>query len=652
MGRKPLDPVTQYATDVCDGKIVAARLVRLACQRHLRDLQEASRKGLEWCPRDAREACDFFPEVLCLPEETDADEDEAPADEVMPEDGTPFVLSPFQQFIVGSLFGWYVQRVSARTGATRRETRFRIAYVEVAKGSGKTPLGAGILLYMLVRHGVRGAQLFCAAVTKDQAKLAFRDAERMVQASPHLRALIDQKVNNLSVTATGSFLRPISSEKRGLDGKRVQGAVIDELHEHPSNLVVAKVRAGVKGRPNALIFIPTNSGFDRHSVCWEYHDYSRQVLEGTVTNEAWFAFVCHLDACDTCHTAGKLQPSDDCPDCDDWKTEGPHWLKANPNLGVSLPWQYLREQVREAQAITSLRNIVRRLNFCQWTEQATAWITAEQWKACEVDITLESLRGRDCFIGIDLSDKLDLSAAVLVFPRPLIRPVDPADPADADEPQRPNTVRIDYAVDVWPVMWMPKETLQLRAQQDGIPYPDWVKAGFVRATQGALVDHDVIVDTIIEFASMFRIHRIGFDAAGATAAVTRLQRYFGDDAAESAEQRKVIEIPQGFRSLSEPSKLMEALILSGNMRHNVNDAMAWCMGNMAKEENHWREIRPVKMHQRKRIDPGVALIDALKAMSLTPMSRLRQPRRPARMWTPAGFVAVPGTTTGAEHARV
>src|SRR4051812_47769434 len=423
MATAALDPVTRYATDVVSGAIVAARLVRLACQRHLNDLRDAGGKGLVWKPADAQEAIDFFPEVLCLPEETDADEDVEAAANVQPEQGTPFVLTPFQQFIIGSLFGWFSVRVSGATGARREQQRFRIAYFEGAKGCGKTPMGAGILILMLVRHGVRGAQLFCAAVTKEQAKIAFADCVKMVEASPALQQLITVLGNNLSVKTTGSFIRPISAEKRGLDGKRVQGAVVDELHEHPSSTVVVKLRAGIKGRPNALIFIPTNSGFDRETVCWEYHDYSRQILEGTVVNEAWFAFVCHLDACEQCRAAGKLQPADDCPHCDDWKTEGPHWRKANPNLGVSLPWEYLREQVREAIAIPSQRNMVRRLNFCQWTQQATVWITTEAWATCVTTTSPEafraSLRGRDCFIGIDLSDKIDLSSVVCTFPRSL-----------------------------------------------------------------------------------------------------------------------------------------------------------------------------------------------------------------------------------------
>lgn len=579
--KAPLDPVTAYAQAVVVGTIVASQLVRLACARHLRDLETGPARGLTWRPDRAQHVVDFFRDYLFLPD----DSDEGGAD------GKPFVLSPFQQFIAGSLFGWYTE-----TG----NRRFRVAYIETAKGSGKTPFGAGILLYMMVADGERGAQCYCAAVTKDQAKLAFTDAENMVKVSPELNALIDQKVNNLAVLETACFIRPISAEKRGLDGKRVHGCLIDELHEHPSNIVTVKMRAGTKNRLNALILEITNSGFDRETVCWEHHELSRQVLEGTIDNDAWFAFVCHLDACQACQRAGRLQPSDDCPDCDDWKTEGPHWLKANPNLGVSLSWQYLREQVREAVDLPSQRNLVRRLNFCQWTQQETAWIPSERWAARKGAVSSASLVGRECFIGIDMADKIDLCAVVCVFPRPL----------DA-APESEHGPRITRALDVLPFFWMPAKTAERRAQEDKIPYPDWIRAGWVRTTPGDLIDHDAVVEAIIsELQPKYRIRGIGIDQAGAAGVVSKLRRHFGDELVE--------EVPQGFRRLSEPSKLVEALIMGGFLEHDGNPCMAWTVGNTATKENAWREIRPVKLAQRKRIDGMVALIDGVAKMLKAP----------------------------------
>lgn len=597
-----LDPATQYATDVVDGRIIASRMVRLACRRHLDDLARAEAKSWVWDVEKVHRVINFFRDVLVLPENTD-DDDDPIIDENAEQEQRPFVLTPFQQFIAGSLFGWYAYRTNKR-GVRRLVRRFRVAYVETGKGSGKTPFGAGIMLYLLVADKVRGAQVFSAANTLQQAhEHGFTDAVKMVNASPQLKERVEVLANNIAVHATGSFMRPISSEKRGLDGKRIHGALIDEEHEHISNIVYLKVRAGTKGRPNALIFITTNSGFDLESVCYAHHDYSRQVLDGTIVNDAWFAFVCHLDSCDRCFAEGKWQPSDDCPACDDWKTEGPHWCKPNPNLGHTIQWDYLREQVQEAIGIPSQRNMVRRLNFGQWTQHATVFIAPEAWAACTspVPLTLEALRGRACYLGLDLSDKIDLSACTGAFPRPLSAAL-PATAAAGEQ-------ALTCAVDVLSFFWMPARTIQKRSQEDKIPYVDWAQgaAPAIFTTPGAIIDHDAIVDFIITtLAPVVQIKGIGIDQAGAAGVVNKLRRHFGEDLVQ--------EIPQGFRSLSEPTKALEALVVSGNVAHDGNPAMAMCVGNMGKEENHWREIRPVKLNQRKRIDGGVALVDALKVM--------------------------------------
>ncbi len=591
----PLDPVTQYATDVVGGRIVACRLVHLACRRHLDDLAAAGAKGFVWKAEEAQRVIDFFPAILRLPENVAAG-DELTADEFAELDmteGRPFVLSPWEAFIAGSLFGWFT---------TRGFRRFRIAYIETGKGSGKTPLAAGLLIYRAIADGERRAQVFFAATKLEQAKIPFTDCEAMVAASPALRRRFDPTVNNLADPKTGSFLRAISSEKKGLDGKRVSACHLEELHEHPTGLVVQKMRAGIKGRLNALIIETTNAGFDRNSICWHHHEHSRQVLEGTVANETWFAFVAQLDACETCRAGGKLQPQDSCPDCDDWRVEGPHWLKANPNLGISLPWEYLREMVREAIAMPSAQGMVKRLNFGIWTDQVTVWIPVDKWQLCRsTALTLEAMRGRECFVGCDLSEKIDLASVQVVFPRPLERAV----PLEGETAEL-----ITRAVDVLSFFWLPEVTLEARAREDNIPYPAWRDAGHLFVTPGALIDHDAIAQFIIDtLAARFHVRGIGVDQAGATAFVTRLQRHFGDEL--------VVEVPQGFRMLSSPSKTLEALVVSQQLAHDGNPVQAMCIGNMGKEENHWREIRPVKLSQRKRIDGGVALIDALCVMERT-----------------------------------
>ncbi len=228
--------VEAYARGVVEGRVIAGRLVRLACQRHLNDLRDGPARGLKWDAAAAKRAITFFG-FLRLPKDGELD-------------GQAFALQPFQQFIVGSLFGW-----KGEDG----HRRFRTAYVEVGKGNGKSPLAGAIGIYGLVADGEAAAEVYSAATKLDQAKILWVDACRMVEASPSLRSKVEKVNNSLVYAKTGSFFRPVSSEKRGLDGPRPHMGLIDELHEHPDATVVDKIRAGTKARRQALIFEITNA---------------------------------------------------------------------------------------------------------------------------------------------------------------------------------------------------------------------------------------------------------------------------------------------------------------------------------------------------------------------------------------------------------
>ena len=225
------DAAERYARRVGAGEVLAGPLVHLACKRHLDDLRHGPARGLRW-DRDAAEwAIGFFRDVLCL----NGGEHE----------GKPFVLHQSQEFIIGSLFGWK---------ASDHTRRFRVAFVELAKGNGKTPLAAGIGLYMMLADGEPRAEIYAAAVDKDQAQVLFRDAVAMIDQCPHLAARLVKSGGagrewNLADRKTGSFFRPISSEHRGRgkSGPRPHCVLLDEVHEHPSGAMVEFMRAGTKG---------------------------------------------------------------------------------------------------------------------------------------------------------------------------------------------------------------------------------------------------------------------------------------------------------------------------------------------------------------------------------------------------------------------
>ena len=531
------DPVTDYARAVVDGRIVAGAPVRLACARHLRDLVEGPKRGLRWDLERVHHVLGFFAALRL------SDGEHA---------GQPFVLQPWQQFIVGSLFGWI-------TADGWR--RFRTAYVEIGKGNGKTPMAAALGLYMMIADGEAGAECYSAAVGRDQAAITFRDAVRFRQASGALSAATVEHAANIAFPRLSSYFRPISSEGRGLDGKRVHYAGIDELHEHPSPVVVDKMRAGTKGRRQALIFEITNSGYDRRTVCWDHHVYSLKVLDGVIDNDQWFAYVCALD------------------EGDDWLHDEACWAKANPNLGVSIRHDYLRELVTEAREMPSKQNIVARLNFCVWTEQATRWLPMDRWDGCDAPLDLEALRGRECFGGLDLSTTTDLTALVWVFP-----PVSSAEPWI-----------------VLPRFWIPADNIERRVRKDRVPYDLWVKQGHIEATEGTVVDYDLVRERILQDCERFRVREIAIDRWNATQLATQLQ----------AEGLTVALFGQGFASMSAPAKQLEKLVMGGELAHGGNPVLRWMAANCAVAQDPAGNIKPDKARSTERIDGIVALVMGL-----------------------------------------
>lgn len=573
-GVGPDDPVTAYARDVTEGRVLAGPWVRLACQRHLDDLE---RPDLVWKVEEVTRAIGFFRDVLRLNGGVF--------------EGEPFLLQPWQSFIVGSLFGWY---------GPDGFRRFRVAYVEVAKGNGKSPLAAGIGHYMLSADNEPRAEVYAAATKKDQAMILFRDAVAMRDQSPALRKRLKSSgqlpnVWNLADLKTGSFYRPIASDD-GQSGPRPHCGLIDELHEHKSSLVVDMMRAGTKGRRQALIFEITNSGYDRNTICRQHHEHSIKVLQGVFQNDSWFAYVASLD------------------EGDEW-TDEKVWPKANPNLGVSVTLKYLREQVREAIGMPAKQNSVRRLNLCEWTEQDERSIPMHDWDRGAAPIDLDSLKGRSCYGGLDLAKTSDLSALSLVFP-----------PQSENEP---------WKVVVW--FWVPKADITKRSERDQVPYDVWAREGFLETTPGNTTDYRWIEAAILGWhylnprardekstpqhclwcdgpfksnercpkntglAGWFDILEIAYDRMFAGPVVQTL----GD------EGLKLVEFGQGFVSMAAPTFELHRLIYAGQLQHGGDPILRWNASNLTVATDPAGNIKPDKERSTERIDGIVATIMAL-----------------------------------------
>lgn len=544
------DPCTAYAREVASGNRIAGPDVRNACARHLKDLKYGKARGLKWDLEEANKAIRFFKNVLKL----NGGQFE----------GVPFILLPWESFIVGSLFGWIA------ADGTRR---FRVAYVETGKGSGKSPLAAGIGLKGLTADGESRAEIYSCATKKDQAMILFRDAVAMVQQSPDLSKRLvtsggGQNIWNLAYLATGSFFRPISNDD-GHSGPRPHMALIDEVHEHKTNIVVEMMRAGTKSRRQALIFMITNSGSNKLGPCWAYHEYGSRVASGELIDDGFFAFICGLD------------------EGDDALADESCWFKSNPSLqDADLPGiKYIREQVTEAKGMPSKEAMVRRLNFCEWTGAESPWISLETWKAAGREFDWRELRGRRAWGGLDLSSTTDLTG--LVF---LVEPVLDNEP--------------------WlivPFAWLPDEDLQRKADHDRVPYTQWKTLGYLETTPGRAISKLIVAQRLSALSEFFDVQAVAYDR-------WRIEDLLAMAADAGITLPNMVPFGQGYKDMSPAVEHFETLLLNKQIAHPRNPVLNWCANNAICTQDDAGNRKPSKEKATGRIDLIVAAIMAAGIM--------------------------------------
>lgn len=448
--------------------------------------------------------------------------------------------------------------------------------------SGKSPLVAGIGLLMLTVDGEARAEVYAAAVKKDQAKVLFRDAVAMVQQSPDLACRVTigggQDPVNLAYLESGSFFRPISSEDRGRgqSGPRPHCALLDEVHEHPTVSMIEFLRAGTKGRRQALIAMITNSGSNRQSPCFEYHQYAAQVCRGEREDDGFFGYVCALDEGDQRRGI---------PQDDPFKDES-CWVKANPSLPDLPGMKYLREQVREAKGLPSKEALVRRLNFCQWVDAANPLFEREVWFAVLHHLDFEEYRGRRCWLAIDLSGKADLTAMAIAF-------------------------ESDHGLDVFVEYWTPRDTLAERASRDRWPYVEWEREGYLTGVPGRSIDYAWVAARIAEIADAHEVVGIGFDRYRIDDLERELDEasveHYRGDQEESGYGIPMYPIGQGFKDMSPAVEAFETAVLNGAMRIDLNPVTTMCAANAVVTKDAAENRKFDKSKATGRIDGMVAI---------------------------------------------
>lgn len=478
--------------------------------------------------------------------------------------GQLIVLEEWQKRILRIVFGWM------RSDGTRR---FRIAYIEVPRKNAKSTTAAAAGLYLLVGDQEPGAEIYCSATKEKQAKIVWDAADAMVKQSRELKRFVRTLKKNLSCARLMSKFEPLGADSDTLDGLNVHGNLVDELHAHKNRDLWDVLDTAMGSRRQPLTFAITTAGiYDRETIGWIQHENACNVLEGIIEEDHFFAFIAAAD------------------EGDDWREPGT-WAKANPNLGVSVKWSYIEEQCDKARTQPSFENTFKRLHLDIWTEQVTRWIPIEKWNAC-LDVP-RPLEGRTVFGGLDLSTKLDITALTLVAP------------ADGG------------FYDCWFRFWVPAELVKERERKHLLPsYAPWVAAGMLQATPGNVIDYAFIKKEILELAGKMTIKEIGFDPWNATQLAVQLQQELNPT--ESAYGFRMVEMRQGMKSLSEPAKEFEKLIVDKKLRHGGHPVMRWMVGNASVRRDSNDNIVPDKEESKAKIDGVLSTINALGRAMLAP----------------------------------
>lgn len=545
MALAALDPATRYALDVIEGRIVVGELVRLQCERHLRDLETAHERGFYFDPAAPAR---FFEWAFRFCRHWKGDQA-----------GERVMFEPWQMFALGLVFGW------KRIADGKR--RFRVVWHELAKKNGKSTMAGVVLLYLLMADREAGPEVYAFATRRDQAKIVFNSARRMAIKSPALHRRLHVGQTRMEYPPNDGECAPIGADADSIEGKNPHAAVGDEIHLHKSAEAWENMGTAQASRSQPLLFGITTAGdaSDPTTLYNRQRNYAENVLRGVFDDDEHLPFIAAFD------------------DDDDFLDES-IWVKANPNIDISVRRDFLRQQFRMAEREPAEQNSILRKHGNVRTQQANRVISVPQFQSLgDREWTWEALAGRKCFVGVDLSSKLDLSATGYVFP-----------PAGPDP--------------LWRLKWdcfIPAETdrdLVAKSRKAGGQYGLWKKSGDLIVHDGPRIKQSLIRQQLKLRAETLQVEKVGFDPWQAAELGNQLMDEDGFN---------VVEVPQTFKYVTAPTREIIELVAVGDVGHDGNPVAEWAAGNLAVKRGPNDVQAPDKAKSAGKIDPLVASIIGL-----------------------------------------
>ena len=474
--------------------------------------------------------------------------------------GTPFTLIPWQRDLIFDIFG---------TLNEKGKRQYRTVYCEIPKKCGKSELASIMALIGLVGDDEAGAEVYSAAGDREQASLVYYPAGQMVRNNKILdgRLKIIDSRRRIIDYQTNSFYQVLSSESFTKHGLNPSMVIFDELHAQPNRELYDVLTEGTDiAREQQLVFIITTAGVaDKTSIGWEIHEKALKVKEARERGEEIDPTFLPLVYAAT--------------EEDDWEDEKV-WERVNPSLNHVFDLANIRQHYAEVKVNPSRLNNFLRFRLNRWVGQISRYIPMDKWDACADKVDKGTLLKRTCFGGLDLSSSVDLTALALLFP-----------------PEVPK--------EKWKVLmhfYMPEDNVIERVKKDGVRYDMWIKAGFIKATPGNVIDYAFIRKDINNAAKLYDLREVAFDPWGAVKLATELQE---EDGIVMAEHR------QGFKSMSPPTKDLLKLVMAGELAHGGNEVLRWNADHLSVKIDAAENVKPEKDKSSERIDGVVALIMAL-----------------------------------------
>ncbi|MDB4694808.1 terminase large subunit [Flavobacteriales bacterium] len=536
-----------YIQEVLDGTLITNQWIKAVCQRHLDDLERGEERGLYFDQEEGQRFVAFFERFLHHSKGKWA--------------GDPFILLPWQQFMISSLYGW------KRSDGSRR---FRTLFCAVGRKNGKSATCSGLGLAMLDFDQEPAAEVYFSATKRDQARICHVEAERMVKASPHLKKRIGIHRNNLHVKATGSKAEPLSSEARSLDGLSPHCAIIDEYHAHKDAEIFHVLKSATGSRSQPLLAIVTTAGWNIDGPCFHFQKTCQDVLQGIKDDDSLLPLIYCLD------------------EEDDWKDEST-WIKANPSLGESISMEYLQEQYTQATNYGSTEEAnFRTKHLNEWVSSSDVWIRDEDWMksgAESIDIDPKTLTW---YGGLDLAAVSDFCCLVLV----------------AELPDGELLARRWY--------WLPESAWDKRMdkEQSSI-HMDMLDLPYFFLSPGNVTDYQALRRTISGYyvqdgtvkhdtsciMDQYNVGSISFDRWNSSTLVTQLT---GDGVL-------MAPIGMGYASQSAPLRELERLILEKKLIHEADPVLRWMIRNVMIQRDPAGNIKLDKARSQDKIDGVMAL---------------------------------------------